>query len=300
MTPTIQIDFQEDDLGRLETLPGTLVVLASAEGKLDRLGRRVDRLAKGALKKALLTDSFALAEQGGLMLEKNASETEARRAGGRIAVAAPDGDLVVAAGSHKRADALSYGLALRAYKFTDRKSDNKEQKSPRKAVFLVSAPEAVSKAAAPMAALTEGVFFARDLTNEPANILSTDEFAARLAAMGELGIEIEILEADELEKLGMNAMLAVGFGSATPTKLVVMRWNAKPGDDTGGISLKPPAGMEAMTGDMGGAGVVSGVMRALALRKSPASVVGIVGLVENMPGPRAQRPGCHVVRAREL
>ena len=121
--------------------------------------------------------------------------------------------------------------------------------------------------------------------------------------MGEMGLEVEILGEKELAEMGAGAFLGVGLGSDNETKMVVMKWMGG-GDepplalvgkgvifDTGGISLKPSMGMEDMTMDMGGAGVVSGVMRTLALRKAKANVVGIVGLVENMPDARAQRPG---------
>ncbi|MFT7060675.1 MAG: leucyl aminopeptidase, partial [Pseudorhodobacter sp.] len=153
------------------------------------------------------------------------------------------------------------------------------------------------------AALAEGVFFTRDLVNEPANVLTTIEFANRLVAMQNIGLEVEVLEEAQMAELGMGALLGVGLGSETPSKLVIMRWNGG-GDeapfalvgkgvvfDTGGISIKPAGGMEDMTMDMGGAGVVAGVMRTLALRKAKANVVGLVGLVENMPDGKAQRPG---------
>ncbi len=169
--------------------------------------------------------------------------------------------------------------------------------------MLVADPEAVARKARDGAAVAEGVFFTRDLVNEPANVLTTSDFAARLLAMGELGLEVEVLDEDRLAELGMRALLAVGQGSESPSKVVVMRWNGG-GDepplalvgkgvvfDTGGISIKPAAGMEEMTMDMGGAGVVAGVMRTLALRRARANVVGLVGLVENMPDGRAQRPG---------
>lgn len=168
---------------------------------------------------------------------------------------------------------------------------------------MVSKPEEVAKSAAPMAAIAEGVFFTRDLTNEPANVLTTDDFAARLAAMQELGLEVEILEEEALAKLGMRTLLCVGQGSDSPSKVVVMSWNGGGKEapfalvgkgvvfDTGGISMKPAGGMEDMTMDMGGAGVVAGVMRTLALRKAKANVVGLVGLVENMPSGNATRPG---------
>jgi len=180
-----------------------------------------------------------------------------------------------------------------------------EPPQPEKArvTVLCADPEAAAREAQPGAALAEGVFFTRDLVNEPANVLTTTDFADRLLAMRELGLEVEVLDEDELARLGMRALLAVGQGSESPTKLVVMRWQGG-GDeapfaivgkgvvfDTGGISIKPAQGMEEMTMDMGGAGVVAGVMRTLALRRARANVVGLVGLVENMPDGRAQRPG---------
>ncbi|MDP5306873.1 leucyl aminopeptidase [Paracoccus spongiarum] len=169
--------------------------------------------------------------------------------------------------------------------------------------FMAKDPEALAKQARHGAAVAEGVFFTRDLVNEPANVLTTSDFADRLKAMEEIGLTVEVLDEDELAALGMRALLAVGQGSESPSKVVVMRWNGG-GDqaplalvgkgvvfDTGGISIKPGAGMEEMTMDMGGAGVVAGVMRTLALRRARANVVGLVGLVENMPDGRAYRPG---------
>jgi leucyl aminopeptidase len=168
---------------------------------------------------------------------------------------------------------------------------------------LSDAPETLAQESRPHMALAEGIYFTRDLVNEPANRLTTEEFAARLAAMQELGLEVEIMGEKDLEELGMRALLGVGQGSESETKVVTMHWRGG-GDeapfafvgkgvvfDTGGISLKPASGMEEMTMDMGGAGVVAGVMRTLALRKAKCNVVGVVGLVENMPDGRAQRPG---------
>ncbi|MDO5704668.1 MAG: leucyl aminopeptidase, partial [Paracoccus sp. (in: a-proteobacteria)] len=180
---------------------------------------------------------------------------------------------------------------------------NPPQPEKARVTFAAKDPEALARAARDGAALAEGVFFTRDLVNEPANVLTTSDFADRLQAMEEIGLTVEVLDEDELAKLGMRALLAVGQGSESPSKVVVMRWNGG-GDepplalvgkgvvfDTGGISIKPAAGMEEMTMDMGGAGVVAGVMRTLALRRARANVVGLVGLVENMPDGRAQRPG---------
>jgi leucyl aminopeptidase len=152
-------------------------------------------------------------------------------------------------------------------------------------------------------AMVDGVFFTRDLINAPANVLTTTAFASELSALSELGITVEVFDESTLEKLGMRTLLCVGQGSDSPSKVVVMQWNGG-GDeapfalvgkgvvfDTGGISLKPAGGMEDMTMDMGGAGVVAGAMKALALRKAKANVVGVVGLVENMPSGNAVRPG---------
>jgi leucyl aminopeptidase len=142
------------------------------------------------------------------------------------------------------------------------------------------------------------------LVNEPANILNTVEFSERLKGLSSLGVDVEVLEENKLAELGMNALLGVGQGSANPSKIVIMSWNGSSKKDkplalvgkgvvfdTGGISLKPAGGMEDMTMDMGGAGVVAGTMLSLAKRKAKANVVGLVGLVENMPSSTAQRPG---------
>jgi leucyl aminopeptidase len=157
--------------------------------------------------------------------------------------------------------------------------------------------------AATLMAVAEGAFFTRDLTNEPANVLTTTDFARRLEELSDIGLKVQVLDEEELANLGMRTLLSVGQGSDSPSKVVVMEWQGG-GDeaplaligkgvvfDTGGISLKPAGGMEDMTMDMGGAGIVAGVMKTLALRKAKANVVGLVGLVENMPSSNATRPG---------
>ena len=199
---------------------------------------------------------------------------------------------------------LALGLRLRAYRFEARKS--KPEKKPFAAAALAAgfAGEA-EKEYAPLAALADGVAFTRDLVHEPANILTPKEFADRVAALESHGLKVEVLGEDKLAELGMGALLGVGQGSRRESDVVVVEWRGAPEDespplalvgkgvcfDTGGISIKPAAGMEEMTMDMGGAGVVAGVMKALALRKSPVNVVGLLGLVENMPDGDAQRPG---------
>ena len=152
--------------------------------------------------------------------------------------------------------------------------------------------------------MAEGVAFARDLVNEPANALGPVEFADQLKGLSKLGVDVKVLGEPELRSAKMGALLGVSQGSERPPRVVVMHWSGgrekdKPVAfvgkgvvfDTGGISIKPAAGMEDMKGDMGGAAAVSGLMRTLALRKAKVNAVGIVGLVENMPDGKAQRPG---------
>ncbi|MCF6315294.1 MAG: leucyl aminopeptidase [Marinosulfonomonas sp.] len=324
MTTPRRIEFKETDLDIIAAATGRIVVFLGVEGQLDTCARRVNRLCKGALKRFADSGAFEamkvaeardLAYPAGMAceavqvikLKRRPKADEARKAGAAIAKAAGTADLHILAGNLAQVAEVSLGLALRGYDFSCHKS--KEPDVMGGATFMVTKPEEVAALAGPMAAVAEGVFFTRDLVNEPANILTTDDFAARLAAMHELGLEVEILEEDELEKLGMGALLSVGQGSRSPSKVVVMQWKGgKSGEaplalvgkgvvfDTGGISLKPAAGMEDMTMDMGGAGVVAGVMRTLAMRKSRANVVGLVGLVENMPDGAATRPG-DVVRS---
>nr|WP_306267120.1 leucyl aminopeptidase [Pararhizobium sp. IMCC3301] len=199
------------------------------------------------------------------------------------------------------------GLYLRSYKFDKyktRKDDEKSKSKAQKLTLVADAAADAKKLWQSDQAVADGTVFARDLVNEPANILTTSEFAERLKELKDLGVEVQVLDEKELAKIGMRALLGVGQGSAMPSKVVVMRWNGgKDKDqplafigkgvvfDTGGISIKPAGGMEDMKGDMGGAAAVSGLMKALAGRKARANVVGVVGLVENMPDGMAQRPG---------
>ena len=324
MNQPVALTFVATDLDALASTPGLLAVLADGQTPASPAARRLDRLTKGMVTRALASadwgrvkpgETLVLAYPSGLAAEalmlinlpRKASVAEARKAGAAVGRSLSEAGAMVLAENHARAAELSFGLALRAYEFTIHKTDKPKIRGP--VTLACSQPEAVAAAASPMAALCEGIFFTRDLVNEPANILTTDDFAARLAAMHELGLEVEILEEPDLEKLGMRALLGVGQGSESPSKVVVMQWKGgKPGEaplalvgkgvcfDTGGISIKPAGGMEDMTMDMGGAAVVAGVMRTLALRGAKANVVGLVGLVENMPDGRAQRPG-DVVRS---
>jgi leucyl aminopeptidase len=209
--------------------------------------------------------------------------------------------------STEQAAALATGLRLRAYQFTRYKTKKKEgEDAPVRAEVSIAVADvaAARKALAPSAHVADGVIMARDLVNEPPNVLFPEEFARRATALRKLGVEVSVLDVKAMTKLGMGALLGVAQGSARPGRMVVMRWNGgKRGEppvafigkgvcfDTGGISIKPSGSMEDMKGDMGGAACVVGLMHALAARKAKTNVVGAIGLVENMPDGNAQRPG---------
>ncbi|MGH6866415.1 MAG: leucyl aminopeptidase [Methyloceanibacter sp.] len=209
---------------------------------------------------------------------------------------------------------FALGAQLRGYKFKKYKSSAAKKsgnagetsdKTLKKIVVHCADPRAAGQAFAAGRAIADGVNLARDLVNEPANILGPTEFATRAKELSKLGLQVEVLGEKALRKLGMNALLAVGQGSDKPSHVVVMQWKGagpKGGApiaivgkgvtfDTGGLSLKPAAGMEDMKGDMAGAACVVGLMRALAARKAKVNAVGVLGLVENMPSGSAQRPG---------
>ncbi len=208
--------------------------------------------------------------------------------------------------SAARAADLAQGMRLRAYAFdrykTKRKDD--ERRAAAKVSIAVADVATTRAAFAPREAIAEGVDMARDLVNEPANVLYPAEFARRVGSLRKVGVAVEILDVRAMTKLGMDALLGVGQGSARDSRMVVMRWNGgKKGDapvafigkgvcfDTGGISIKPAAGMEDMKGDMAGAACVVGLMHALGARKAKVNAVGVIGIVENMPDGNAQRPG---------
>ena len=195
-----------------------------------------------------------------------------------------------------------HGLKLKSYEFNFYKS-----KKNRKSIsinVIDNKNKIPTQQQKRFKALEEGTFFARDLVSEPGNILHPDEYAKRINRLKKDGLKINIYDETKLKKLGMNALLGVGQGSIRGSYLVTMEWNglkdnSKPVAfvgkgvcfDTGGISLKPAKFMEDMTYDMAGSATVVGLMKNLALRKAKVNAVGVVGLVENMPGGNAQRPG---------
>lgn len=201
---------------------------------------------------------------------------------------------------------IALGVRLRNYRFDKYKTKDKpEQKlSLQQVTIVLAGPADARKAYAQLEPVVDAVFLTRDLVSEPPNVLYPVEFARRAKELTKLGVKVEILGEAEMKKLGMETLLAVGQGSGRDSQLLVMTWmNGPKGQapvaligkgvcfDTGGISLKPAAGMEDMKWDMGGAGAVTGAMRLIAGRKAKANVVAVCALVENMPDGNAQRPG---------
>ena len=212
---------------------------------------------------------------------------------------------------------IGLGARLRAYRFDKYRTTQKEDEKPKLGRVTILSGDAVKARAAyaPMAAVADGVELTRDLVTEPANVLHPEEFAERTEDLKKLGVKVEVFDKKDLEKLGFGSLLSVSWGSAREPRMVVMQWLGasgavgqdgkkvkKPKDpiafigkgvtfDTGGISIKPAAGMEDMKWDMAGAGTVVGLMAALAGRKARVDAVGLVGLVENMPSGSAVRPG---------
>ena len=277
----------------------SLVEVLAPEGtSLDRL------VAIGAGKVSSLDDNAWL-KLGGTVAASLRKATE-------VAIVL---DVPGATISGRQAASIAAGMILRSYSFDkyktkkdkdDGKPNGKgaEPKKPVKVTILTADPAAAKKAFADEVAVVDGVLLARNLVNEPANVLGPVEFAAHAKELEALGVKVEILAEKEMKKLGMGSLLGVAQGSPRGARMAVMQWNGgKAKDapvafvgkgvtfDTGGNSMKPASGMEDMKGDMGGAAAVTGLMHALAARKAKANVVGIIGLVENAVDGHAQRPG---------
>ncbi len=318
MNSPVKPSFIETNLDAIASFEGKVVVFMSPTGQIGLSARRVNKLMKRSLTRLAENDTFEKMPNSGchvlsmpsgmaatdvlvVKLPKRTTIDDARLAGANLGKLAAGAALLILAGSERNITELAFGCALRQYSFHDHKTSTAPELGD--VTIMVTQPTEMTTAYAAKAAITEGVFFTRDLVNEPANVLTTTEFANRLEALKNLGMKITTLEEKDMEKLGMGSLLSVGQGSVSPSKIVIMEWQGG-GDeqpfalvgkgvvfDSGGISIKPSAGMEEMTMDMGGAGVVAGVMKTLAMRKARANVVGLVGIVENMPDGNAQRPG---------
>ncbi len=291
-----------------EATGGALTRATAAAEFRGRAGQSCVLLAPGAgLTRVVLVGLGPKGEQTRRGLEEAGGTAVAAVARDTVAALAADGL------SPADAAAVALGARLRLWRFDRYRTREKPEDRPRleRLTVLAADPAEAAEADASMRAVAEGVFVTRELVSEPANILTPPEFARRIEALRELGLLVEVHGQEELERLGFGAMLAVSQGSAQPPRLVVMRWKGTDADsaekpvafvgkgvtfDTGGISIKASAGMEDMKWDMAGAGVVVGLMAALAGRRAKVDAVGVVGLVENMPSSTAYRPG-DVVRS---
>jgi leucyl aminopeptidase len=269
----------------------------------------VSRIVLAGLGKAEASDGRSLRQLGGNLL------AHLNGAGEKEATFAIEIDERAPIGQADAAAELAFGAQLRSYRFDKYKTNQKPEQKPSVARLIVATADvaAAQRAYQPLEEAAKSVFFTRDLVSEPANVIYPETLAAQAATLAELGVEVEILDEHRMRELGMNALLAVGQGSARPPRLVVMQWHgAKAGGnakrskplafvgkgvtfDTGGISIKPAAGMGDMKWDMAGSAVVIGLMLLLAGRNARVNAVGVVGLVENMPSGTAQRPGDIVV-----
>jgi len=319
MPPYGNFSFESTAWDEIADYTDHLVVTVTREGGLSTMARRVNAMSKGAIKRAVEHQSFqgckaadviTLSYPSGLkataiqlvVLERGEKPEIVRKAGVALAKRLSGKSAVILLGALRHSEQFCLGLALRSYKFQNYKSAAQD-KGPDYRVMHDKLSNLRSDFETALS-IADGVCLTRDLVSMPANILTTETFADHLLSLAEHGLKVEILDEDHLKELGMGALLSVGQGSKSPSKLVILEWQgaedaaaplALAGKgvvfDTGGISMKPAAGMEEMTMDMGGAGVVAGTMLALAKRKAKANVVGLVGLVENMPSGEAMRPG---------
>ena len=319
MKTSVDVKLKEYDLKLLEKSYDRISIFVEDTKKLDSICSRIDKVTKGSISRAISSTEFekkscgdvlTISFPGALATEyldlvkwsKSGKPNDARKAGVNLAKKSNHDNILICGSIQKMSEDVIKGYLLRRYEFSDYK--NIKNTGTGSVTLMLKRPKDFAKSLSEIKAQVDGVFFTRNLVNEPANILNTVEFSKRLKKLSDLGVSVEILEEKKLEELGMNALLGVGQGSANPSKVVVMSWKGASESikplalvgkgvvfDTGGISLKPAGGMEDMTMDMGGAGVVAGTMLCLAKRKAKANVIGLVGLVENMPSSIAQRPG---------
>jgi leucyl aminopeptidase len=294
-----------------DAIPADLEPVLAEAARLSRFTGKAGQLFEGFAERSGRVARIALAGIGNAGADDRRAAIEKAGAGvvakyltsGETALAF---DLTGAGLSAAETAALLLGARLRGWRCdTYRTKLTDEQKTSLAEISVIGAPEGAEAEWQREAAVAEGVEFTRELVTEPANILYPESFVERCKArMQGSGLVLRVLDDTEMAALGMNALLGVAQGSARPARLLVVEWKGgeaggKPVAlvgkgvtfDTGGISIKPAAGMEDMKWDMGGAGAVVGAMLALAGRKAKANVVGVCGLVENMPDGKAQRPG---------
>src|SRR5437764_5056627 len=249
-------------------------------------GLPLSRIVVAGLGKPEAVDARQIEDLGGNIVAhlNGAGETNAV-----LAIELDDGARLPPAEAAAR---LAFGAALRAYRFDKYRTKEKPESKPSLSALTVAAaaPDSARRAYRALGAAAEAVAFTRDLVSEPANTLYPETFAEHAAQLTEVGLEVEIFDEDKLRDLGMNALPGVGQGSVRPSRVVVLQWQRRAAGaaplacigkgatcDTGGIPIKPAAGMGDMKWDMAGAGVVVGLMRLLAARKAKVNAVGIVG-----------------------
>ncbi|MGH7011592.1 MAG: leucyl aminopeptidase, partial [Caulobacteraceae bacterium] len=306
------------------------VVLAFEGGALSPTAEALDKTLKGQIRRAIAASPFfgeagqrveLLAPNGSEALrvmvvaagrkdafDPQAAETAAAHAFQALAGSGAQKIVLRLGGvDAETAARAALGASLAAYRFDKHRTTEKPEKKPSvsRLEVAVAEPKAAQKAFEAQKGLVEAVSWARDLVTEPSNLLYPEEFARRAKKLADLGVEVEILGEKEMKKLGMGALLGVGQGSVRESQLAILQWRGAKDPqeapiafvgkgvcfDSGGISIKPAAGMEEMVTDMGGAAAAAGALRALAARKAKVNAVAILGLVENMPGGAAQRPG---------
>ena len=286
-------------------LSGTVIEAAAASRFAGKTGQVFETFAQGdaglvrialaGIGKASSDRLAALERAGGALVAKYLTSGEPA-----LGIDFADTDL-----SATEAAAVLLGARLRGWRYDIYKTrQTDEQKVSLGQIIAIGAPEGTDAVWTTEAALAEGIEFTRELVTEPANVIYPESFVERcVKRFAGTGVDVVVLDKAALEALGMGALLGVAQGSVREARVLALRWKGRAGArptafvgkgvtfDTGGISIKPAGGMEDMKWDMGGAGAVAGTLLALALRKAEADVIGVVGLVENMPDGNAQRPG---------
>jgi leucyl aminopeptidase len=321
----MQITFSEKKLSKA----GALVIALSESLKFGTLGAEINKKSGGALQKAIKTREFkgkkgelvaVVAPSGvdyaqiilvGIGKDNKLDDLVAQSVGGSVYASlniakAEDAILLIenVKDAKEFAANIAYGVTLRSYRFDKYRTKEKKDKKPTLKKLNICADLKAKAIFNKLEKIADGIFLARDVVTEPPNVLYPESYAAIVKdKLTPLGISVKILGVKQMEKLNMGALLGVGQGSIRESQLVIMEYNngnekdepiAFVGKgvtfDTGGISIKPAAGMEDMKYDMGGSAAVVGTMMALAGRKAKVNAVGVIGLVENMPGHNAQRP----------
>ncbi len=294
---------------RLQGFDDAARTLAVRSAEAQRFEREVGAIAetfideKDAARRLLLVGLGGKSDEAGLYERVGGALTAKLLTSGETKLVIDLSGLSLAA---RQAARLAFGAAARSWRYDIYRTKLGRKQRPTLAeAIVVGAPEGAKAEWAHFSAVLNGLDLTRGLVTEPSNIVYPQTFVERVrASLDGLGVEIDVLDEKQMAKLGMGALLGVGQGSVRPPRLLVMRWNGAAKSrkpvvlvgkgitfDTGGISIKPAAGMEAMKWDMGGAGAVVGALKAIAGRKAKANVVGVCALAENMPDGNAQRPG---------